>query len=65
MPAGEESQLAEEVPCGLVDAAGVGDLGIAEPIGDGLGCIMVAARQLKVTLWALVCLLPVSLSVLK
>ena len=49
----------------MVDAAGVGDLGIAEPIGDGLGCIMVAARQLKVTLWALVCLLPVSLSVLK
>ena len=48
MPAGEESPLAEEVPCGLVDAAGVGGLDIVEPIGDGLGCIMVAARQLEV-----------------
>ena len=31
----------------MVDAAGVGGLGIAEPIEDGLGCIMVAARQLE------------------
>ena len=34
----------------LVDAAGVGGLRIAEPIGDGLGRIMVAARQLEVFL---------------
>ena len=40
----------EEVPCGLVDAAGVGGLGIAEPIGDGLGRIMVSARELEVIL---------------
>ena len=38
------------MPCGLVGAAGVGGLGIAEPIGDGLGRIMVAARQLEVIL---------------
>ncbi len=44
----QESPLAEEVPCGLIDAAGVGGLGIAEPIGDGLGRIMVAARHLEV-----------------
>ena len=46
MPASDEGLLAEEVPCGLVDAAGVGGLGVAEPIGDGLGRIMVAAQQL-------------------
>ena len=34
----------------MVDAAGVGGLGIAEPIGDGLGRIMVAARQLEASL---------------
>ena len=48
MPASEEGPLAEDVPCGLVDAAGVGGLGVAEPIGDGLGRIMVAAQQLEV-----------------
>ena len=30
----------------MVDAAGVGGLGVAEPVGDGLGRIMVAAQQL-------------------
>ena len=50
LPASDEGLLAEEVPCGLVDAAGVGGLGVAEPIGDGLGRIMVAAQQLEVFL---------------
>ena len=31
----------------MVGAAGVGGFGIAEPIGDGLGRIMVAVRQLE------------------
>ena len=34
----------------MVDAAGVGGLGIAESIGDGLGRIMGAARQREVIL---------------
>ena len=34
----------------MVGAAGVGGLGIAESIGDGLGRILVAARQLEVIL---------------
>ena len=50
MPASDEGLLAEEVPCGLIDAAGVGALGVAEPIGDGLGRIVVAARQFEVLL---------------
>ena len=49
-PAGEDRPFKERVPCGCIGPACVGSLGVAEPIGDGLGRVTILFRQLEVLL---------------